>query len=148
MARRSRAYVDSGIRAAEILRRAETLKRSAMSSVSVEVYGLPYCTTCQRALQYLRDRGVSISRFHDLKAEPLKRSEVEELARKVGGPAKLFSRRAMKYRQMGLHEREVSEEEMVRLMAEEYTFVTRPVLVRGDRATAGFSAKRVDELVG
>jgi arsenate reductase len=33
-------------------------------------------------------------------------------------------------------------------MAEEYTFVTRPVIVRGGRATAGFSAKRVDELVG
>jgi arsenate reductase len=37
---------------------------------------------------------------------------------------------------------------MVRLMAGEYTFVTRPVIGRGDRATAGFSAKRVDELVG
>jgi arsenate reductase len=54
-----------------------------MSSVSVEVYGLPHCTTCQRALQYLRDRGVSISRFRDVKAEPLHRSEVEELAKKV-----------------------------------------------------------------
>jgi arsenate reductase len=37
--------------------------------------------------------------------------------------------------------------EMVWLMAEEHTFVTRPVIVRGDRATAGFSAKRIDELV-
>lgn len=60
----------------------------------------------------------------------------------------LFSKRAMKYRAMGLHEREVSEDERVKLMAEEYTFVTRPVIVRGDRATAGFSAKRVDALVG
>lgn len=32
-------------------------------------------------------------------------------------------------------------------MTEEYTFVTRPVIVRSDRAMAGFSAKRVDELV-
>jgi hypothetical protein len=29
-----------------------------------------------------------------------------------------------------------------------HTFITRPVIVRGDRATAGFSAKRVDALVG
>jgi arsenate reductase len=70
------------------------------------------------------------------------------LAAKVGGVEKLFSKRAMKYRQMGLHERQLSEDDLVRLMAEEYTFVTRPVIVRGDRATAGFSAKRVDELVG
>lgn len=118
-----------------------------MSSVSVEVYGLPYCTTCQRALQYLRDRGILISRFRDLKAEPLQRSEVEDLARKVGGPEKLFSRRAMKYRQMGLHERDLTNDDLLRLMTEEYTFVTRPVIVYGDRATAGFSTRRIDELL-
>jgi arsenate reductase len=61
---------------------------------------------------------------------------------------RLFSKRAMKYRQMGLHERDLSDDDLVRLMAEEYTFVTRPVIVRGDHATAGFSAKRVDELMG
>ena len=98
-------------------------------------------------MAHLHERGVPIRGFRDLKAQPLERAEVEELARKVGGAEKLFSKRAMKYRQMGLHEREVPEDEMVKLMSEEYTFVTRPVIVRGDRATAGFSAKRVDELV-
>lgn len=117
------------------------------SDVTVEVYGLPHCTTCQRALQYLRDRGVSVSRFRDLKAEPLQRSEVEELARKVGGPEKLFSRRAMKYRQMGLHERQFTDDDLLRLMTEEYTFVTRPVIVCGDRATAGFSAMQINALI-
>jgi arsenate reductase len=91
---------------------------------------------------------VPVRSFRDLKQEPLEEAEVRDLARKVGGAEKLFSKRAMKFRQMGLHERELSEDEMVRLMAEEYTFVTRPVIVRGGRATAGFSARRVDELVG
>ncbi len=86
--------------------------------------------------------------LRDLKAQPLEHAEVEDLARKVGGAEKLFSKRAMKYRAMGLHERELSEDEMVRLMTEEYTFVTRPVVVRGDRATAGFSAEKIDSLVG
>jgi hypothetical protein len=31
---------------------------------------------------------------------------------------------------------------------DEYTFVTRPVIVRGDHATAGFAKKRIDDLVG
>ncbi|HEX5869913.1 MAG TPA: ArsC/Spx/MgsR family protein [Longimicrobium sp.] len=117
------------------------------SSANVEVYGLPYCTTCQRAMQYLQDRGVTIQSFRDLKTEPLTRAEVEDLARKTGGADRLFSRRAMKYRQMGLHEQQLSDDDLLRLMTEEYTFVTRPVIVRGDRATAGFSAKRVDELI-
>jgi arsenate reductase len=66
----------------------------------------------------------------------------------VNVAGKLFSTCAMKYRSMGLHEPTLSDDDLLRLMAEEYTFVTRPVIVRGDRATAGFSAKRVDELVG
>jgi arsenate reductase len=116
--------------------------------VSVEVVGLPYCTTCQKAVKYLEERGVTIQNFRDLKTQPLSRAEVEDLARKVGGAEKLFSKRAMKYRTMGLHEQQLSEDDLLRYMAEEYTFVTRPVIVRGDRATAGFAAKRVDELVG
>lgn len=118
-----------------------------MSDVSVEMYGLPHCSTCVKARDYLVARGVEVRSFRDLKTQPLSREEVEELARKVGSVEKLFSRRAMKYRQLGLHEQELSDDDLLRLMTEEYTFVTRPVIVRGDRATAGFSAKRVDELV-
>ena len=72
---------------------------------------------------------------------------MEDLARKAGGAEKLFSKRAMKYRKLGLHEQTLTADDLLRLMAEEYTFITRPVIVRGDRATAGFSAKRVDELL-
>lgn len=117
-------------------------------SDGVDVYWLPYCTTCQKAVAYLEGKGVPVRGYRNLKEQPLSEAEVRALAGKVGGVEKLFSKRAMKYRQMGLHEREVPEDEMVRLMAQEYTFVTRPVIVRGGRATAGFSAKRVDELVG
>lgn len=115
---------------------------------SVEVYWLPHCTTCQKALAYLQEKGVKIESLRDLKAQRLERAEVEDLARKAGGAEALFSKRAMKYRQMGLHEQTLSEDDLLRLMTEEYTFITRPVIVRGGRATAGFSAKRVDALVG
>jgi arsenate reductase len=121
---------------------------AAAAAAGVDVYWLPYCTTCQKAAAYLEEKGVPIRSWRNLKEEPLSQAEVRGLAAKVGGVDKLFSKRAMKFRSMGLHEREVSEDEMVKLMAEEYTFVTRPVIVRGDQATAGFSAKRVDALVG
>lgn len=114
----------------------------------VEVYWLPHCTTCTKAVAHLHEKGVRIDGFRDLKAQPLSEAEVRDLARKVGGVEALFSKRAMKYRSMGLHERTLSEDEMARLMAEEYTFVTRPVIVKGDHATAGFAVKRVDALVG
>jgi arsenate reductase len=115
--------------------------------VSVDVYWLPYCSTCQKAIAYLESKGVSVRSFRNLKEQPLSEDEVRALATKVGGVEKLFSKRAMKYRAMGLHEQQLSDDDLVRLMAEEYTFVTRPVIVRADRATAGFSARRVDELL-
>ena len=114
----------------------------------VDVYWLPHCTTCQKAVKHLEERGVPVASFRDLKAEPLTGPEVRALAAKAGGPDALFSRRAMKYRQRGLHEQTLTDDDLVRLMAEEYTFVTRPVIVHGDRATAGFVAKRIDALVG
>lgn len=115
--------------------------------VNVEVFGLPYCTTCQKAVAYLESKGVAVERFRNLKEQPLSQDEVRALAAKVGGVEALFSRRAMKYRALGLHEQQLSDDDLVRLMSEEYTFVTRPVIVRGDHATAGFSAKRIDALV-
>lgn len=114
---------------------------------AVHVFWLPHCSTCQKAVAYLREKGVEIAGFRDLKAEPLGEEEVRELAVKVGGPGRLFSRRAMKYRSMGLADRELSDDELVRLMADEYTFITRPVVVASDRATAGFSTRRLADLV-
>ena len=121
-------------------------QRSAVAP-AVDVYWLPYCTTCQKAVAHLQERGASIRGYRNLKEAPLSEDEVRALAAKVGGVDRLFSKRAMKYRQMGLHERDLSDDDLMRLMAEEYTFVTRPVIVRGDQATAGFSAKKLDALL-
>ena len=73
---------------------------------------------------------------------------MEQLIAKVGGPTELFSRRARKYRELNLSERDLSRDELVKLMAEEYTFIKRPVLVNGDRAIAGFSPKSYDKFLG
>jgi len=77
----------------------------------------------------------------------LSAKEVESLARKVGGAERLFSRRAIKYRTMGLADRKLTDRDRIRLMAEEYTFVARPVVVKGEKAAAGFSKGRYEELL-
>lgn len=68
------------------------------------------------------------------------------MAKRVGGAEVLFSRKAIKYRTLGLAEREFSEEDLLRYMTEEYTFLKRPVVIAGKKAAAGFSAKTYDEL--
>ncbi|MEZ5344427.1 MAG: Spx/MgsR family RNA polymerase-binding regulatory protein [Pyrinomonadaceae bacterium] len=112
-----------------------------------KIYGLPHCSTCKKAVEYLEKGGAEIEKFRDIKEDRLTRKEVEKLVKLVGGAEQLFSKRAMKYRAMGLHERDVSEKEMLDLMTEEYTFIRRPVLVSGDFALAGFAKKKYDEFL-
>ncbi|MEO8648504.1 MAG: ArsC/Spx/MgsR family protein [Acidobacteriota bacterium] len=104
----------------------------------VTLYLLPNCSTCQKTLRWLDRRGIRVSAIRDIKEDPLSRQEIESLAEMLGGPAELFSKRAVKYREMNLSERVLTNEEMLDLMTEEYTFLKRPVMVIGGKAVAGF----------
>ena len=115
-----------------------------MTKKTFDVYWLPNCSTCKKAVAFLEEKGAEVRSFRDLKADPLSRSEVENLVSTIGGADALFSKRAVKYRTMRLSERTLSDTDMIKLMAGEYTFVKRPVLVSGKRAIAGFSVKRYE----
>lgn len=114
---------------------------------NAKLYWLPHCSTCQKASAFLKNKGFEIEEFHNLKESLLARREVEKLAEKVGGVEALFSKRAVKYRERKLNERTLSETEMLDLMAEDYTFVKRPVLVSGKKGVAGFSEKNYEKFL-
>ena len=106
-------------------------------------YWSPDCTTCQKAKRRL-DRHNVKPILRDIKVEPLSKEEVEKLVKMLGGASELFSKRAVKYREMKLGERNLSEEEMIDLMSEEYTFLKRPVLIVDGKASAGYYEKFFD----
>ncbi len=110
-------------------------------------YGLPNCTTCQKALRRLDYHRVPDVKKRNIKEEPLNREEVERLAKMLGGAENLFSRRSNKYRELGLKDKTLSAGEMLDLMAGEYTFLKRPILVVNNQAVAGFFEKEYDEFL-
>jgi arsenate reductase (glutaredoxin) len=110
-------------------------------------YWLPNCSTCVKAKKFLDANNIEINELRDIKADKLSRAEVENLVELIGGADKLFSRRAIKYRELGLNKREVSTKEMLDLMTDEYTFIKRPVLVIDGKAIAGFSEKSYAEFL-
>lgn len=65
----------------------------------------------------------------------------------LGGMENLFSRRSVEFRELGLKDKELTENEMLELMASEYTFLKRPILVINKKAIAGFFEKFFDEFV-
>jgi arsenate reductase len=109
-------------------------------------YGLPDCSTCRKALKRLDYHRVLIANLRNIKDEPLRREEIEKLTKMLGGAENLFSRRSVKYRELGLRDKTLSENEMLDLMASEYTFLKRPILVMSDKAVAGYFEKEYDAI--
>lgn len=113
------------------------------------MYWLPHCSTCQKADAFLKDLGVKIESYVDVKTEAVPKATIKSLAEGVGGAEALFSKRALKYRSLGLHEQTLSEADMLDWMAKEYTFIKRPVVVAADgRVLAGFSKKQYEAAFG
>ena len=79
----------------------------------------------------------------DIKTEKITTSQIEEMYRLSGSYDSLFSRRAMKYKSMGLKEKELSESDYKELILEEYTFLKRPVIILEDKIFIGNSKQVV-----
>ncbi len=105
-----------------------------------KIYYLASCNTCKRVLSELAP-GEEVE-LQEIKTHPITEAQLEEMYKRAGSYEALFSRRAMKYRQLGLNERELAEEDYKRYILEEYTFLKRPVIVVGEDIFIG-SAKKV-----
>lgn len=106
-----------------------------------KIYHLGNCTTCQRIIKELG--GLENFEMQNIKEENITAKQIDEMHQKTGSYESLFSRRAMKYRGMGLHEKELSEKDYRKLIMEEYTFLKRPVIFIDDEIFVGNSKKAV-----
>jgi arsenate reductase len=111
------------------------------------LYWLPHCSTCQKAKAFLEAKGVTFTTIVDIKATPLSKQQVLALVEGIGSAEALFSKRAMKFRSLGLHEQTLSSEDLITHMSTEYTFIKRPVVVFEEDGCvfAGFSTKQYEQ---
>ena len=81
--------------------------------------------------------------MQNIKEEAITEAQIDFMKEKVGSYEALFSRRAMKYRAMGLNNQELTEADYRRLILEEYTFLKRPVIIIDDAIFVGNAKKAV-----
>ncbi|WP_108245793.1 arsenate reductase family protein [Muricauda brasiliensis] len=107
-----------------------------------KIYHLGSCSTCKRILKELEPLdGVELQ---EIKSEPITPEQLEQMKALSGSYESLFSRRAMLFRQRGLHEKELSEKDYKELILDHYTFLKRPVIIVGDQIFIGNSKKTVE----
>ena len=110
-----------------------------------KVYHLGNCTTCQAII---KETGLDKSGFEmqDIKFEKITAKQLDEMKELAGSYEALFSRRAMKYKELGLKNKKLSEDDYRNHILEEYTFLKRPVVIIGRKIFIGSEKKNVEEL--
>lgn len=104
-----------------------------------KIYHLSTCSTCQRILKELEPLDDFI--LQDIKTESITPEQLEEMRKLTDSYASLFSKRAMLFRQRGLHKQTLGEEDYKNLILEQYTFLKRPVILTDTDLFIGNSKK-------
>jgi len=106
-----------------------------------KIYYLSTCSTCLRIIKELGDVEGFI--LQDIKTEPITNEQLNEMKKLGGSYESLFSRRAMKYRSMGLNNMDLKEKDYKKYILQEYTFLKRPVMILSGEIFIGNSKKVV-----
>ena len=110
-----------------------------------KMYCLSTCTTCQAII---KDTKVNQKGFtlQDIKTVHITPEQLDEMKKLAGSYEALFSRRALKYKEMGLKDKQLSEDDYQQLILQEYTFLKRPVTIINNKIFIGSEKKAVANL--
>lgn len=111
-----------------------------------KVYHLGNCTTCQAIF---KETGLDKKKgfeWQDIKFEKITPAQLEEMKAMTGSYESLFSRRALKYKELGLKDKKLTEMDYRDYILSEYTFLKRPVVILNDRIFVGNAPKTIQEI--
>ena len=115
-----------------------------------KMYHLGNCTTCQAII---KDTGIDTLRqvqggfeMQNIKEEKITPAQLDEMKKMAGSYEALFSRRAMKYKELGLKDKKLEEKDYRKFILDEYTFLKRPVTIIKDKIFIGNEKKTVEAL--
>lgn len=106
-----------------------------------KAYYLSTCSTCQKVLDQIK--APESFQMQDIKTSSITTEQIEEMKMLSGSYKSLFSKRAMKYRSLGLNDQNLGEEAYKKWILEEYTFLKRPVFIVKDKIFIGNSKKEI-----
>ena len=106
----------------------------------------PRCTTCRKAQKWLDEQGIEYE-FRDIKLDNPKLDELTEWYKKSSLPLKkLFNTSGLLYKSLDLKNKlpEMTDEDMLKLLATDGMLVKRPLLVGDDFVLVGFRESEWD----
>lgn len=108
-----------------------------------KIYYLQTCDTCKRIMKQFDFEGFETQ---NIKAESITESQLETMKILAGSYEALFSRRARKYKELGLKDQSLTEDDYKNYILSDYTFLKRPVIIDGDKIFIGSDKKNLESL--
>ncbi len=106
-----------------------------MSKNKTTFFYLSTCRTCTKIMEQLNlPKGIVL---REIKSEGITPDELSTMHALAGSYESLFSRKAMKYRSLGLDKMELTEADYKKYILMEYTFLKRPVLITNNSIHIG-----------
>ncbi|MEQ8924354.1 MAG: arsenate reductase [Fulvivirga sp.] len=107
-----------------------------------KVYYLSTCDTCKRIIKEL---GIGDEfEYQDIKTDKITEEQLNQMKNLSGSYESLFSRVARKYKEQGLKDKILMEDDYKFLILNEYTFLKRPVFIIDNKIFIGNSKKNVE----
>ena len=110
-----------------------------------KVYYLKTCDTCKRIMQSLKL--TPDFELQDIKSEEITVKQLEQMKALAGSYEALFSKRAKLYKEMGLKDVNLQEEDYKKYILDHYTFLKRPVIIFEDSIYIGNSKKTIEQAI-
>jgi Spx/MgsR family transcriptional regulator len=115
--------------------------------MTLKLYGLSKCSTCQKAVDWLDEHKIKHS-FSDVKDNPITKDQVATWSKALGGWEKMINRAGYTWRGLPPEKTaSLTEAKAVALAVENPSLIRRPLIEYKDGSvTVGFS-KKIQELL-
>ncbi len=105
--------------------------------MTIRILHNPRCSKSRATLSLLQERGIEPEITLYLETPP-DASELKTILRRLGlGARELMRKGEKEYRELGLDDESLAEEQLISAMVENPRLIERPIVLAGDRAAIG-----------
>ncbi|MEX0844723.1 MAG: arsenate reductase family protein [Balneolaceae bacterium] len=111
----------------------------------LHIVGIKNCNKIRDTKAWMEEHGVDYE-FIDVKKEPLTKDELKELEFKVGLDV-LVNKRGRKWRDLGLADKDLNDNELFEALLKNQTMIKRPVLIKDESVLVGFDEESFETFI-
>jgi arsenate reductase len=113
---------------------------------TITIYQKPTCSKCRETMKLLESKGVDLNVVNYF-IDPIPYAQLKYLIRMMAiKPIELFRTKEEKFKELGIAEKNYSDDELIDILARNPELIQRPIVVRGEKAVLARPAEKVLEL--